>query len=510
MTTRGGASRLLWALTLAVLLAAGSASAAAGSTAGRVFLQTVPALPGVHLLVDGRTVTTGPDGSAAVAVADLNGVASRVRLAGPDQGARTTVALARVQPSPHTVPNESHLTIGLDVTSRVRLAVTGGSSGVAARSVQQVRLHSVTGQRLSVDPGRTATVDLLSRKIRLRAGRVVAQVVTWSVDSVHALPGVAVRTASQRFDPFTAAQWPLRLEPVAGTAVVDTMPRTAGVSFVIDGTSFTTDRHGHATAPIVDLNGVDSRLQLSTPRAGSSTVSVARVARLAPAAPFQRHLMVALAVSRPVSLTFTAPDGKAVPVGRVTGVQLTGGADSVQVGRAQLGRPVPLLASVGKLVGGVWTPEPVTYAVAGVAIEGADAVFAGQQRFRPVDAATWPIAVSVFDVSVTARDVLFGSRLRSTAYVSRPDGVRSPVQLDSGGPTMLRSLVRGEYTVTTAAALLGGSTTILVSKSSDVEIRVVTLPDAIVVALLLIGAALSLVLVGRRVGRRSRSNGAVS
>ena len=86
MTTRGGASRLLWALTLAVLLAAGSASAAAGSTAGRVFLQTVPALPGVHLLVDGRTVTTGPDGSAAVAVADLNGVASRVRLAGRRPG----------------------------------------------------------------------------------------------------------------------------------------------------------------------------------------------------------------------------------------------------------------------------------------------------------------------------------------------------------------------------------------------------------------------------------------
>ena len=303
--------------------------------------------------------------------------------------------------------------------------MTGGSSGVAARSVQQVRLHSVTGQRLSVDPGRTATVDLLSRKIRLRAGRVVAQVVTWSVDSVHALPGVAVRTASQRFDPFTAAQWPLRLEPVAGHG--------GGGHDAPHGRRQLRDRrHLVHDRPARSRNRPDRRPERGRqPAAGSARrgpgrrrCRCARVARLAPAAPFQRHLMVALAVSRPVSLTFTAPDGQAVPVGRVTGVQLTGGADSVQVGRAQLGRPVPLLASVGKLVGGVWTPEPVTYAVAGVAIEGADAVFAGQQRFRPVDAATWPIAVSVFDVSVTARDVLFGSRLRSTAYVSRPDGVR--------------------------------------------------------------------------------------
>ena len=47
---------------------------------------------------------------------------------------------------------------------------------------------------------------------------------------------------------------------------------------------------------VADLNGLDTKLQLSTPLATGSTVSLLRVSALSPGQPFQRHLLAALAV----------------------------------------------------------------------------------------------------------------------------------------------------------------------------------------------------------------------
>lgn len=493
--------RALTALVVLSVLLAGTAVAgtiATGRTPGTVFIQTAPALGGVRLLVGSIPVTTGPDGSATVAVADINKIAARVSLARSVLDSRTTLSLAYVKPAPHTAKYQSHLTIGLDVTSKVTLRISGGTTGVAPSQVHAVRLHSVTGQTMLVDPQRTPTVSLLSRKTRFVAGVVTPQVITWSVDSLRAAPGVSITTARTKFDPFSSAVWPLMLRPVNGTVVVDTVPATPGVSFLLDGATFTTNAHGQGTSPVADLNGVDLRLGTSTAQATGATVSVLRVTRLKPAAPFQRHLVAALAVSRPVSLSFTDPAGRAVSAQRVAEVRLSGGGSTVTVSRAQLQDPVSILSNQAKLVEGTWKAQQITYSVARVTVEGSDAVFAGQQRFNPNDASHWPISVSVFDLSVTVRDVLFGSRVTSPAEVTRPDGVQYGVQLGGEGPTLLRSLVRGEYTLTTQSAVLGASSKILVSKNSDAELRVLTLPDVLVLMLLMLGTSVSVVVIGRR------------
>jgi len=476
---------------------------AAGPTAGTVFIQTTPAFGGVHLLVGSTTVTTGPDGSAAVTVPDINKIAARVSLSSSVLDSRNTLSLAYVKPAPHTAKYQSHLTIGLDVTSKVTLRISGGTTGVAPSQVHTVRLHSHTGQTILVDPQRNPTVSLLSRKTRLVAG-----VVTWTVDSLRAAHGVSITTARARFDPLSSAFWPLMLRPVNGTVVVDTIPATPGVIFVLDGATFTTNAHGRGTSLVTDLNGVDLRLRASTSQATASTVSVLSVSRLKPAAPFQRHLVAALAVSRPVSLSFTDPAGRAISRGRVAEVQLSGGGSTVTVLGAQLQDPVSVLSDQAKLVEGTWKTQQVTYSVARVSVEGSDAVFAGQQRFNPNTASDWPISVSVFDVSVTVRDVLFGSRVASAAEVTRPDGVHLAAQLNGAGPTLLRSLVRGEYTFTTQSAVFGASSKMLVSKDSDLELRVVTLPDVLALLLLLLSTSVAVVMLGRR-GIRQSSRGAV-
>lgn len=504
MSTRGWFSALVAFVVMPTLLA-GTALASvptAGLTPGTVFIRTVPTLGGVHLLVGSTPVTTGSDGSATVAVASINQIATRVSLERSVLDSRNTLSLAYVKPAPHAAKYQSHLTVGLDVTSKVTLRISGGTTGVAPKGVHAVRLHSVTGETILVDPQRTPTVNLLSRKTRFVAGVVTRQVVTWSVDSLRAAPGVSITTPRAKFDPFSSGVWPLVLRPVKGTVTLDTVPATPGVSFLLEGASFSTDAKGHATAPVADLNGVDLRLSLSTDQATGSTVSLLRVSRLRPGAPFQRHLVAALAVSRPVPLTFVDPKGGVIPINWVGQVELAGGDSTVTVSGARLADPVSLLSAQAKLVEGTWTAKQVVYSVARVTVQGSDAVFAGQQRFNPNKANSWRISLSVFDVNVTVRDALFGSRVTSQATVTRPDGGQHTVKLDGGQPTLLRSLVRGQYTLTTDSAVLGASSPFLVSKNSEMELRVITLLDVVVVfSFMLLMSALVLKL-GQRGQRR--------
>ncbi len=505
--------RLLWAV-LAVLLASPAVisvtavpAAGARATPGRVFVTTAPKLPGVRLVVGSAVVRTGSDGRVALRVSDINGIASRVSLASRSLGDRHRLSLAYVAPAPHTVRYESHLTVGLDVRSKVRLRVDPGTTGAARGQVRAVRLHAITGETKRVDPRRGRSVWLVSRKARRGASSAPARI-TWTVDSLKAAPGSTFATSRARFDPFRTRTWQLRLRPVKGTVAIDTVPATAGVTFALDGATFTTDGAGHATSSVADLNGVDLRLRTNSPRAEGVTVSISRVARLAPQAAFQRHLLVALNVSRPVDLRFTDLAGRTVPADRVSEVRLDSAASTVLLGPDQLGGPVPLLSSIGKLVDGSWSSQPVNYAVTHVSVEGSNAVFAGQQRIDPSARPDWAISVSVFDVQVTVRDALFGHRLTSSAQVTRPDGGRSPVVLGAGRPTTIRSLVRGEYTLTTDSAVVGPDTRILVSRTSDVELRVITLLDAAVVTGLLLLGAGGLVAVGLARRRRSVQVGA--
>ena len=468
-----------------------------------VFIKTVPALGGVRLLVDSIPVTTQPDGSATIQVPDVSAVATNVTLANSTLNDRDTVAVAYVQTAPYTVKHERHLTIGLNVSSEVALQISGGTTGIAPNTVQAIHLHSITGLTPTIDPRRTPTVSLVSRQSRLVSGVVTSQVVTWTVDSLDAAPGISITTPPMNFDPLGHAVWPLVLQPVKGTVVIDTVPAMADVSFVLEGTSFTTDAQGHATTPVSDLNAVDG-LRIGNPDARGSTLSLLRLSRLPPAGPFQRHVLAALSVRRPVSLSFTGSDGRPFANDLVTEVDLDGGGQTVKVSGTNLNEPVELLAQEAKFIDGKWQTQDITYTVAKVTVEGSDAVFAGQQRFSPNGLSAWPISLSVFTVSVSVRDVLFGSRVTSAAEMTRPDGGRYAVKLTSGQPTLLHSVVRGQYTLTTRSAVLGANSKILISKNSTIELRVVTLPDVIVMAVLLLSLALAVIFVGVYFSRRSK------
>jgi hypothetical protein len=503
---RGGggmSARRMLAALLVVLVAVSSGYAvpAAADSAGTVFLQTVPALAGVPVAVGSEVVTTGGDGSAAIRVSDLNGIAASVHLADDRPDADTLLSVSKVHTAPHVRPHESHISIGLDITSRVRLAVGAGDTGVAPDIVRALRLHSVAGQVMDVDPRTTPVVWLLARRTRLVANVLTTQQVTWSVDRVTA-PGVALTTAKPRFDPYPNRVWDLELQTVHGTVQIVTVPATAGVQFLLDGAIVSTGADGAVNAPVSDLNAVDQRMSLATHAAGAASVSVLRISRLTPLTVHERRVLVSLSVRRQVALRFVDLQGQPVDPERISEVRLDGGGGIIRLDAAEVADPVSLVAKRATQIADVWQSRPVTYSASVVLLDGSNAVFRGKQRFDPNSSDVWPIRLSVFRLTMTAHDVLFGSRVSSRVSVTRPNGTSYTVRLGSGDGTVLTSMVRGLYDMKIHDAVVGAATTVLVSRDDAVDVRVVTPLDAAVIAIVGMLLVVAAVWGGRRLARR--------
>jgi hypothetical protein len=479
------------------------ASAGAASAAGTVYLQTVPALAGVRLAVGSNSVTTTSDGSASLGVDQLNGIARRVAVATQYLDANTRVALSKVAVLPHSAAHQSRLEVGLDVFSTVRVQLNSGHTGVATSAVRSVRLRSVTGSVVTVDPHRTRPVSLLSRRTTLVHNVLTAQAVTWYVERIAAGPGVALTTATPRLDPFTKRTWALTLETVHGKLDIATVPPTSGALFVIDGAVAVTGRDGRATAPVANLNGVESRLRLAAPAAGDVVVSLLKVSKVKPPASFQRSVIAALAVRRPVSLRFLDLAGSSVSADRISGVQVEGNGTVVQLSGSQITNPFLVLAEQATRVRNDWRVRHLSYAISSVRIDGTDVVFAGAQQFEPTNAVVWPVHLSVFRLTVTAHDALLGLRVGSHLVITRPDRTAYSAHVaGSGSSTVVPSVARGEYDFQFSAAVLGSHTVLRVSRDDSVDVRVVTVLDVLLIVALVVALAVSAACGGGYLARR--------
>lgn len=490
------------ALVAVVMFAAPSAMApAAADPSGTVFISTVPALGGVHLTVAGAAATTAADGTVSLALADIRNAANHVRLASDQIAPGTRVSLGKVVPGPH-VSRESHLKVGLDVTSTVGLSIDSGTTGVDASKVKVVHLHSSLGERLKIDPRRTKTVKLLSRRTSLVHGVLTTRRVTWSVDLVSVGPGVALTTSTPRFDPFGSSSWQLHLKTLHGTVVIQTVPRTTGVVFQLEGATVTTGPRGRALAPVSDLNNVSDQLTLASSAAGNLHVSDLRVSKLPPKALRQRRLVAALVVRRPVAFRFTDLGGQLIPASHISQMRITADSASVKLVGKELGTPSLLLTRIATRIGSYWHERPITYQLRSVRIDGSEAVFDGRQRFTPGASGVWTVSLAVFSLSVTAHDAIFGNQVNSTAVITKPDGAHYAVALRSGSPSIVPSMVRGLYGLQIDSAVLGGHTTLLVSRDDTLDLRVVTFLDALIVAILGTFILVAAVLGGRLMARR--------
>jgi hypothetical protein len=490
-------------VALAAVLPIPVATATSG-TPGVVDVQVTPALARVRLHVGGVEATTDRAGEAHVALDDVADVAGHVWLASPKAGGGTRVRITHVLSAPGT----GGVQVGLAVRSPVLLSVDPGTSGVPGFDVRALWLRSLTGQVVRVLPRSRPRVLLTSARSVVRHGALHTQRVTWTVDRVATAGRAVVTTPRSRFDPGRHSVWPVQLAPVQGTVDVRTVPRTAGVQVVVGGQSMTTGPRGRVTVPVADLAAISGRSRLLTPWAAGARVQLLHLAHLPPGRLYHRRLLLALRVSRPVDLAFVDDRGRPIAADRVTMMRLDQGGRRRTIRRPGRAGPVWLPTATARNVHGQWTARQLTYSVRSVIVDGSNAVFSGRQHFTPRPGVRQRITLSVFPLSVTVSDVLFGHRTTSAVQVRLPDGKHLHVTVGKTGSTVIPSLARGLYRVTVDAALIGRSNHILVSQPSQADLRVITRLDAGVVLAGLALIAGGLLLAGRataaRAARRAR------
>jgi hypothetical protein len=493
-------THLLLAAGLAVSVGFVVPPGAAADQSGTVYLATVPAVRGVTFRIGGVTATTRADGTTSVAVGSLNGIAKRVVLSGSSAGA-ARVKMTRVTPGSH-VPHESHLRVGLDVSSSVRLSLVAGSTAVNPATVQRIRLHSTLGQTVDLDVRRTSTVTLAARSTSLIHGKLIARPVLWGISQVDVGSSGALSASTPPFDPFGHPTWALRLNASRGTVVIRTVPSTPDVAFQLEGAVLVTGRDGTITAPVGDVNNLRDKLRLGTRTAGDVEVSSLRVSSERSKIKHQRRLVAALDVRRPVRVHFVDLQGRAVATSLVSGLRLSVGSALVTMLGAELDTPVPFLVTTTSRVNGGWEARPAAYVLHSVRIHGSEAVFDGRQRFVPGRSGVWTVRLAVFRMTVSVHDAFFGNQIESRALVTRPDGVDYAITLSSGRPAVVPAMVRGLYGLSIDSAVVAGHTKILVSRDDRVDLRVVTLLDAVVMVTVGLLLLIATVMCGRTLARR--------
>jgi hypothetical protein len=334
--------------------------------------------------------------------------------------------------------------------------------------------------------------------------------VTWAVEGVHADPGISVTSSQPRFDPFGNARWRVRLAPVKGTVKVITVPRTPDVQFQVDGTALTTGANGIGIAQVADLNYVQDKLTLAASQAGPYQVSSLRVSKLDTIVTGQRRLIAAIDVRRGVKLRFIDSHYKPIPASAVDSVTMSAGSGvTTTIVGTELTVPALLLTQVAERIGSGWGTRTVKYSLESVRIDGSNAVFTGKQTIYPLSTSVWTIQLAVFSMTLSVRDALFGSTIGTRTVITRPDGSTVAKDVPSGSPHVFTGMVRGLYTLKIDAAVVGGTTSVLVSRDGEVDLRVITLLDALVIALagaiLLPASVLVAVSITRRSQRRRKN-----
>ena len=300
-----------------------------------------------------------------------------------------------------------------------------------------------------------------------------------------------------------------RLQP--HTLVVEVVPAMAGVAFTLDGRGFRSGPDGVASITVDGVAtrqltaavppprpGLRFRFQRWTGGHGGDEVSPSRTVRMGGRV---TRLVAAFAQECQVRWSFVDNRGDQVPSAMVESVALkddSGGRYQEPGDGAHW-----LTASQGvRDNSGQVRSRPVDYSVEEVLVDGANAVFRAQQRFRPAPNATWPISLRFYQMQIRAQDAVFGFPAGSAVRLRSPDGQVRRLELDGRSRASSGRLARGDYKLKLQGP--GISWWVPVRLSRDQEVRLVFLSwlDLSVAALLAVLVLVGLPLLGGRLRRR--------
>lgn len=303
-------------------------------------------------------------------------------------------------------------------------------------------------------------------------------------------------------------------KPWPVTVTVQTVPALAGVHFTFDGTVLTTDPNGTASFTAEHnftkhaLALVDTAIDQPTRRyrfsrwAGQRDPAQAFRASVTDL-PMRANYTVtaAFSVQYPVRTTLVDQHGTPLDLADVSDVTVKNDAGQLQ--RLPKDGTIWLDGTVPGYRKSQLVEDPVYYSVQTLMMSGTNIVDSGKQRFTPADAPSVTVTGQLHDLTVTARDVLFGTPLGTRAVVTGPDGAVETVPFDATHTAVLRNMPRGGYHVSVAGVRgLALDEQVGLSRDQALQMAVVSPGDLAAVGGALLLVATVLLFVGRRWLRR--------
>jgi hypothetical protein len=139
-----------------------------------------------------------------------------------------------------------------------------------------------------------------------------------------------------------------------------------------------------------------------------------------------------------------------------------------------------------------------------VMMAGSNVVHEAQQQFFPSRDQTPVVKLLLYSATFSARDLIFGGTIGSGIDLEYPDGHVRHMEFQKGHTVRIDDLPRGHYNVTANALAFRVSQSMTLSKDQNVDFRVITYYDAVVVAVFLGVIVALLLVVGHRMRRRAR------
>ena len=295
---------------------------------------------------------------------------------------------------------------------------------------------------------------------------------------------------------------------------IRTVPPLPQVSFALGAVTATTGPDGVAALPIPQSGPYQLSADLNADNSASATVKASFLRWVDNVTTPERTINVAgpatytvvLRLAYRAKIDYVDQNGQPVDPTLIEEARFSptsGGGDVVvnsQAGAATVWWTAAETAQVGQVA----TATPVIYRAMSVKVHGAETITPGEQTWAPTEDGVWTIKLSLFSVSVGARDALLGSRISGQVRLTYPDGSHIDRPIGPNGIATFNALPGATYKVEIDSVAVPVSMQLAVPRFGSATLTAVTFGDVGIGAglALVIMSLLALVLRSRLIKRR--------